>query len=334
MRISIVVDNYNYEQYVAAAVESALAQTWEDTEVIVVDDGSIDRSMDVIERFAGQVRIVEKENGGQASAFAAAMEHLTGDAVIFLDADDLIDRTTAERVARAFAEEPGASRVQWAMQTIDATGAPSGPVVPNPRMMPSGDLRDHVLRFRTHVWPAQSGNAYATEILRTLFPIPDAFTIGCDLYFAELTALLGPVRSLAGGPGGSYRVHGSNNWTTATADVAYLHKKIAATTASHAALVARARSLGIPCPEDPGTALDVAFACARLASLRMDPVRHPIPADRRAALAVHGIRSAIAHPHHTARHKLKRVAWIVATASSPAPVANHLVRRFYFRPTG
>ena len=68
---SIVITNYNYERYLAEAIESALAQRWADIEVVVVDDGSSDGSRGVIERFGDRVIAVFKENGGQGSAFNA-----------------------------------------------------------------------------------------------------------------------------------------------------------------------------------------------------------------------------------------------------------------------
>lgn len=69
-RLSIVIDNYRYEQFVARTIESALAQTVADrVEVIVIDDGSPDDSMAVINRYADRVQVIAKPNGGQASAY-------------------------------------------------------------------------------------------------------------------------------------------------------------------------------------------------------------------------------------------------------------------------
>ena len=67
-RVSIVVTNHNYGEFVLDAVDSALAQTAA-VEVIVVDDGSTDDSLDVLARRASRVRLVSQPNGGQAAAF-------------------------------------------------------------------------------------------------------------------------------------------------------------------------------------------------------------------------------------------------------------------------
>ena len=72
MRVSIVINNFNYAEFLGEAIESALSQTHRDVEVVVVDDGSTDHSRDVIAGFDRRVRAVLQVNGGQASAFNAA----------------------------------------------------------------------------------------------------------------------------------------------------------------------------------------------------------------------------------------------------------------------
>jgi glycosyltransferase involved in cell wall biosynthesis len=67
--ISVVINNYNYGRYLAQAIRSALAQTYSRQEVIVIDDGSTDNSLEVAAAFGDSTRVVAKANGGQASAF-------------------------------------------------------------------------------------------------------------------------------------------------------------------------------------------------------------------------------------------------------------------------
>lgn len=71
---SIIIDNYNYGRFLADAINSALAQTYQHTEVIVVDDGSTDNSREIISQYGDRIRPVLKENGGQGSAFNAGFE--------------------------------------------------------------------------------------------------------------------------------------------------------------------------------------------------------------------------------------------------------------------
>ncbi|NLW92289.1 MAG: glycosyltransferase [Syntrophomonadaceae bacterium] len=100
--ISIIIDNYNYERYLVKAIDSALRQTYPYREVIVVDDGSTDDSLSIIESYGSQIRAVLKDNGGQASAFNAGWEICQGDLVIFLDSDDILLPAALEAVARQY----------------------------------------------------------------------------------------------------------------------------------------------------------------------------------------------------------------------------------------
>ena len=91
MRISVLINNYNYGRFVARSIRSALNQSPPPYEVIVVDDGSSDESLEVIGQLARDnpsVRLVAKSNGGQLSAFNAGMAVSTGEIICFLDADD------------------------------------------------------------------------------------------------------------------------------------------------------------------------------------------------------------------------------------------------------
>lgn len=333
MKLSVVVNNYNYERFVREAIDSALDQSAVDVEVVVVDDGSTDGSRLVIESYGTLITPVYRSNGGQGAALSQAFESVTGDIVIFLDADDTLLPGIAERVVQAFEHEPDLARVQWPLQTVDALGRPNGPVVPSPSMMPSGDLRQHIVRYRTHVWPATSGNAFSRRFLARLMPVPPECRLGTDLYLAETSALLGPVQSLLE-PGGTYRVHGSNIWTRDYVDLSYLHQKIEWTNRNHIHVKRIASEVGVACPADARVALDVAFLCQRLASLRLDATTHPMIDDRRLALTARGLRAASAHPHHTRSHKVKRIAWLLGTGLGPSRLARHLIERLYFRPRG
>ena len=69
--VSILINNYNYGYFLGAAIESALSQTYQNIEIIVVDDGSTDNSREIIAHYGNHIIPILKENGGQASAFNA-----------------------------------------------------------------------------------------------------------------------------------------------------------------------------------------------------------------------------------------------------------------------
>ena len=99
MRASVVVDTYNMERFTREAIDSALAQTHDDVELIVVDDGSTDGTRGIIESYGGEVVAILKQNGGQGSAFNAGFARSTGDFVVFLDGDDYLYRCAVANAA-------------------------------------------------------------------------------------------------------------------------------------------------------------------------------------------------------------------------------------------
>lgn len=93
-RISIVIPAYNIEKDLPRCLESVLAQTYEDLEVIVVNDGSSDGTAAVIDAFAardGRIKAIHKENGGVTSARLRGVAEATGDYIGFVDGDDYIE---------------------------------------------------------------------------------------------------------------------------------------------------------------------------------------------------------------------------------------------------
>lgn len=99
--VSVIIPCYNQAHYLGEAIESALAQSYWNTEVVVVDDGSTDNTSEVAGGYLGEVRCIRQENQGLAAARNAGLDHSCGDYVIFLDADD---RLTPEAIAVGVAE--------------------------------------------------------------------------------------------------------------------------------------------------------------------------------------------------------------------------------------
>ena len=99
MFFSVIVPVYKVEEYLPACIESVLAQTFSDFELILVDDGSPDRCGEICENFKktdSRIKVVHKPNGGLASARKAGIQVARGDYVFNLDSDDLIENDTLE----------------------------------------------------------------------------------------------------------------------------------------------------------------------------------------------------------------------------------------------
>jgi glycosyltransferase involved in cell wall biosynthesis len=333
--VSVCISNFNYDRFIGRAVESALAEVEGNGEVVVVDDGSTDGSIDVLASYGERVRLVAKQNAGQASALNTGVAAARGDIVLLLDADDELVPGIVSRVVDAFAANPSASRVQYRLEIVDAAGRPTGDHKPPLNWkLPSGDLSGHCLRFRTHVWPPTSGTAYRRQALIEMTPIPqESFRIEADMYLASLSVFCGPVVSLDDRPGARYRLHGANQYAGETPDAAFFRAKIERTAVAHAGAVDLLRRLGRGSTDQRlDEPWDAALLGYRLASLVLDQAGHPFPDDRRVRVALRGVMSALANPQHPWLHRVKRALWFVGTAASPRPLARRLVVAFYGRP--
>lgn len=92
--ISVIMPIYNAEKYVTKAIDSILSQSYSNIEVLLVDDGSQDRCLQICDNYAQKdkrVRVLHKNNGGQASARNLALDIVQGDYIGFVDADDWIE---------------------------------------------------------------------------------------------------------------------------------------------------------------------------------------------------------------------------------------------------
>lgn len=87
--VSIIIPTYNSAEYIAETIDSALKQTYEPKEVIVVDDGSTDNTRDIIKSYVRRVKYIRKENGGPASARNLGIKESNGEFIALLDSDDI-----------------------------------------------------------------------------------------------------------------------------------------------------------------------------------------------------------------------------------------------------
>ena len=100
-KISVIIPAYNIESFLPATLDSILAQTYTDLEIVVVNDGSSDSTADVINLYAdkeSRIRAIHKENGGVTSARLRGVAEATGDYIGFVDGDDYIEPQMYERL--------------------------------------------------------------------------------------------------------------------------------------------------------------------------------------------------------------------------------------------
>ncbi len=121
-KVSVIIPTYNHAQFVAQAIESALAQTLAPVEVIVVDDGSTDETAQVLAHYGERIRVVRQQNGGVAAARNAGAALAVGEYLAFLDADDTwLPRKLEKQLAR-FQAEPNLGLVHCGMVEFNPAG--------------------------------------------------------------------------------------------------------------------------------------------------------------------------------------------------------------------
>lgn len=329
--VSIIINNYNYGRYLAAAVESALQQSYPHCEVIAVDDGSTDHSRAVLAAFGDRITTVYQENAGQPAALNTGFAHARGDIVLFLDADDLLLPDAVQEIVAAFRRSPQAAKVAVRMAVIDAAGRPTGEIKPAPHLpLAAGDLRAATVAFAADVpWMPTSANAFPAEVLRRILPIPaDYGRVGADWHLAQVAPLFGPVVFL---PlvAACYRVHGANHYETTGGGVnlPQLRQTVhfAETTQGH--IAAHAARLGLQ-PAGAPPARAVSTLANRLILLRLDPANPPAPGFPRLRLAWQGVAAAQRRFDAPIAQRLLFATWFVAMALAPRPAAGWLARQF------
>jgi glycosyltransferase involved in cell wall biosynthesis len=321
--VSIVVISFNYERYLATAIDSALSQTYPEIEVIAVDDGSTDRSREIIDGYGVRVRPVFKENGGEVSASNAGFAASRGDIVLFLDSDDFLRPGAVERIVAAMA--PGVSAVQTSVLTVDGAGRPLGSILPPlPRGWSPARIRRTMRRTGNYPHPPTSGNAYARWFLERVMPVdPAVVPLGLDGLLNRIAALHGAVVPL-GEPLVGYRFHDANMGAAPGGpDPDRLNFYVALDLRNNTAVLAEAQRLGFPL-DARAVERGFYFAQYRLASRKLRPSLHPIADDTIFRALRRFLEAAALAPDEPLRRILLAL-WGVCVAAAPRTLAARLV---------
>ena len=321
MLVSVVIPNWNYGEFLAAAIDSALGLDWPAVQVIVVDDGSTDGSRAVIQRYGERVVAVFQANAGQKAACNAGFALARGEVVIFLDSDDLLDPSVAREIAAVW--RPGISKVQFQMKIIDARGEATGATFPQYRVVPTpAQIRRWALRAVAYPTPVGSGNAYARAFLEKIFPL-DGSERFSDSYCLAAAPYLGDVVTVAK-PLVSYRVHGRNDGALSTMKGDHFARETARAQWRFRYAQRLARSVGLMVP-DAAFRNSLAVLPYRLASFRLAPAQHPIANDSLTAIVRDTLKAAFIPQGRAVQARAALLAWTLMVASLPRPVSERLV---------
>jgi glycosyltransferase involved in cell wall biosynthesis len=223
--VSVLIDTYNHERFIEQAIVSVLEQDFpaEEREILVVDDGSTDATPEIVRKFAPEVRVLRKENGGQASAFNAGIPECGGEIVAFLDGDDWWTQKKLTRVAEAMRAEPAVGIVGHGITEVYTDGREHTELlreVPRFRI----DSEDGARAFRLRKsFLGTSRMTIRAKVLSAIGRVPEALRIQADEYLFTLAALSGGLvlrESLT-----YYRLHEANAFQIADGNLQALRRK-------------------------------------------------------------------------------------------------------------
>lgn len=177
-RVSVIVPVYNGAATVAAALDSILAQSFTDFEIVAVDDGSTDGSIAVLERYQPRVRVLTQPNRGPSAARNLGVASSSGKYLGFLDADDLWRPAFLERSIAVLERNPANVLAYTDLELADSSGTPMGTRLIGARGVPS--LNDMLERL----WPIlPSSVVMRREAFERAGGFPEELTSFEDVYF-------------------------------------------------------------------------------------------------------------------------------------------------------
>jgi glycosyltransferase involved in cell wall biosynthesis len=338
--VTIIVVNYNYELFLAAAIDSALGQNHPHCEVIAVDDCSTDSSVAVIAGYGDRIRsVLRKTNGGQVEALNNAWPLARYPILIFLDSDDLLLSHAAATVAARWT--PATVKIQAPLVTVDQTGRDIGHVSPKyPPDLDTARIRAELLRTGGAPNSPASGNAYSRSLLEAVaqdggFDLDTPRKYWMDTILTCNAPFFGEVISLSE-PFACYRIHAENLYRPTVADAGQFTRLLKYFADEIEYFTRRCRSWGIPF--DP--------VAARNHSLWALECR--LIADK---LAYNNSPAVTDSSHHPARilfralrvymtarlpmlTRITRAGWLIGVAVTPKSIAKRLIALRFIPSTG
>jgi cellulose synthase/poly-beta-1,6-N-acetylglucosamine synthase-like glycosyltransferase len=195
MLASVLIDTYNHERFIEQAIVSVLEQDFpaSDREILVVDDGSTDRTPEIVKKFEPRVRLLRKENGGQASAFNAGIPECKGEIIAFLDGDDWWAPGKLKAVTEALDKDKSIGLVGHGITEVYPDGRQHEELLREmPRFRIDSEEGARAFRLRKS-FLGTSRMTFRKDLLRQIGTVPEALRIEADEYLFTLGGFLSDV---------------------------------------------------------------------------------------------------------------------------------------------
>lgn len=312
--VSVIINNYNYDRFLAEAIDSALAQTYSNIEVIVVDDGSTDNSRHIIAQYGDRIMAILQPNGKQAAAFNSGFAKSRGDIIIFLDSDDYLFPEAVDQVVKVW--KPGVAKAHYRLDVVDGKGKSLGYSCPQGNaLLAKGKAWQELLKRGGYASVPTSGNALNRKVLEQLFPIPDEYKLTADDYLSFQVPFYGEVAAIEE-PLGVYRVHDSNQWALATVTGDRFKRFVIHDLQNYALLTSKAKELGYEIPRDLEQR-SIGRLWSRIISLRLNAQTHPVKSDRSLDLIYNGLRCLWKYSYFNFPKRIIYSIWFVWVGLMP-----------------
>jgi len=217
--VSIIINNYNYDRFLEDAISSVLAQTYSNLEIIVVDDGSTDDSIEIItsykDRLAGgkhSIKPIFQENGGQASTFNTGFAASEGEIICFLDSDDTFAPDKIAKIVEVFL---GDDDLGWCFHSLILEDHQTKKFlgVNAEKGTRKCDFRKMMKQGKLPFFGSPtSGLCFRRSVLEQILPMTENLRRGADRYLVALAPALSPGYYLDERLA-SQKIHGNNGNT-------------------------------------------------------------------------------------------------------------------------
>ena len=217
MLASIIINNYNYSQYLDYSISSVLNQTYKNIEIILYDDGSSDNSLEIANKYSNNVFIISNKNYGkypsynQANAINQAFEISRGEIIFLLDSDDAFYPEKIEKVMNVFKNNPEVLLVQHEFDEINANNQKLKNQKPP---LKNVEIKKYIKKTHnlTGLFSQTSALSFRRKYLKQVIPLkedkynyiwPDVRLTRQCLFYGKIYTFHKPLAE--------YRIHGSND---------------------------------------------------------------------------------------------------------------------------
>jgi len=223
---TVLIDTYNHERFIEEAIVSVLEQDFpaSEMEILVVDDGSTDRTPEIVRKFEPSVRLIRKANGGQATAFNAGIPHAQGEIVAFLDGDDWWAPKKLARVVGTMKADPALGILGHGLLIVQPDGGEHPEILREGFRFQADTIVGARLFCRRGSFLGTSRMTIRADLLRRIGPVPEALTVQADEYLFTLAAVSAGVQILPEALT-YYRLHDSNAFQMTKNDPQRLRRK-------------------------------------------------------------------------------------------------------------